>query len=158
MTRNVRDEFPPPMDVASALALVFAQAGLGGEDGRAHDGAVTRVSQTLRAQELSTVADLRLAFHCERERRLAEVAEMLGSDIEDVVSDALHAFLDKLFKVEISEYALPPKRMKRVGEVKLLFGSVVPVGPASSTIISRSSSVTSRSTASISATPLWRLW
>ena len=44
MARNVRDEFPPPMDVASALALVFAQAGLGGEGGRDYDGAVTRGS------------------------------------------------------------------------------------------------------------------
>ena len=124
MARSVRDVYPPQMDVASALALAFAQAGLGGEDGSARDRAVSHASQSLLSQELTTVADLRLALHCERERRLAEVTEFLGSEVEKDVSDALMAFLDALFSVDIAEYALPAKKMKRVGEVKLLFGSV----------------------------------
>ena len=137
MARSTRDEFPPSMSVASALALILPLAGLAqeGEDGGVDvAGAVSRVSQTLLAEGLSTVADLRLAFDCVGERRLVEVAEMLGSSVETVVCNVLTAFLDKLYQVGIEEYALPAKRAKRVVATKLLFGAVVPDTPLASTV------------------------
>ena len=135
--------FPPSMDIATALAVALSPSVL--PEGMDCRIACKQVLDPLLDEGLGSVADLRLAFHCDPMRRDSEVRALLGkADVGAV--NAFIGFLVKLYEVDFFCYTAPiANHAKRVVVKRVLFGNMVPEGVAKVSKTSVSSSVSAAS-------------